>query len=333
MTYGEADRSDVLHMELNTNLCGEPPVLDRLDDVVESVARYPSEESGRLRQALTDRHGLPVDAFVVTNGADAALDIAFRALVDPRGRIAMPWPSFTMYPYFARLHRVEPVRVPLGDDLSQPVDALAKAEADLLVLADPANPTGETLGPDGILELVEAFDGPVVIDEAYVHFADHDGVLDLVPDREDLVVVRTFSKAYGLAGMRVGYAAASGGTGEALRDARPPFHVNAVSEAVATAALDDDGYVEETVRTVRKERARLAEGLAARGFAPRPSQANFVLAEAPVDPFALRDDLADRGVLVRVFPDEPLLADHVRITVGRSDHTDRLLSTLDEVMA
>lgn len=332
MTYEAADDPDVLHMELNTNLVGEHPVLSQLDEVVDSLARYPSQTSRGLRETLSDRHGLPADSFVCSNGADSVLDIAIRALADPGETIAFPWPGFGMYAYFAELRRLDVHRVPLDDDLGVPVDALGGTGAGLVLLANPNNPTGELLGEDVVLGLADDLDGVLVVDEAYIEYADQDSLVPRVADREDLVVVRTLSKAHGLAGLRVGYGAASGATARKLAGARPPFHLDAISEALAISALQDDAWARDAAATVVKERERMTRALTDLGFGPWPSRANFVLAESPVDPAELAEALADRGILIRVFPDEPRLADLVRITAGRPDHTDRLVEALREVL-
>lgn len=335
-SYATADARNVLHLDLNTNLHGPNPVLSQVGDVVEDLAAYPSERSDRLRGALAARHGLSDDQVVCSNGADSVLDICMAALADPGDAVVTSWPGFEMYPYFADLRGLTVRKVPLRrDDLAVPLDALAEAakEAALVLLANPNNPTGRMVPPDRVLALADAVPGTVVVDEAYVEYADSDGLLPHVADRTDLVVVRTFSKAFGLAGLRVGWAAAHADTAEHLARARPPFHLNALSEALAVRALDEDAFAREAVAAVAKERERLAGELGRLGFAPLPSRANFVLARCPdgVDPAGLHAALRDRGILVRVFPGEPLLSRMVRVTVGRPEHTDRLVQTLEDL--
>lgn len=332
MSYATAHDDRFLHLDLNTNLVGEHPLLSSVDDLVETLTTYPSRRSDDLRRALAATFDAPPDAFVCGNGGDALIDIAFRALARPGDRVAFPWPGFEMYPYFAELRGLEVDRVPLADDLELPLDGLADAGADLVALANPNNPTGETVPRDAVLDLADGVDGHLIVDEAYVEFADQASLAKAALGRPDLVVVRTFSKAHGLAGLRVGYAVAHPETAETLDRARPPFHLDALGEQIAVRALDDPAFRDETVRVVTEQRPRLADALEARGFDPLPSQANFLLAESPVDPFELADALAERDILVRVFEDEPRLADHVRVTVGRADHVDRLGKALDEVV-
>lgn len=331
MSYATADKDRFLHLDLNTNLVGENPVLAELDDAVDSLSLYPSRRSDPLREALSDLHGLPADAFVCSNGADAVLDIALRTLADPGDRVAYPWPGFGMYPFYASLTRLEPIEAPLGDELQVPVDDLAEAAADLIVVASPNNPTGESIPPETVLDLADRTAATVVVDEAYVDFADHDGVVDHVEDRRDLVAVRTLSKAHGLAGLRVGYAAAHPDVADRLAEGRPPFNLNRVSETLATRALRDGSFREETVRVVRDQRPRLAAALTGRGFRTWPSSANFVFARSPIDPEKLHAELRQREILVRVF-DDPAIDEHVRVTVGRKEHVDRLADALDEVV-
>lgn len=334
MSYDTAHDDRFLHLDLNTNLVGEHPLLADVGDLVDSLSAYPSRRSDELRAALADRFDAPAEAFVCGNGGDALIDIAFRALADPGDRIAFPWPGFEMYPYFAKLRDLDVERVPLADDeLELPLDGLVDAGADVVILANPNNPTGEAAPRDAILELADAVDGHLVVDEAYIEFADQASLADRALDRQDLVVVRTFSKAHGLAGLRVGYAVCHPETAATLDGARPPFHLDAIGEQIAVRALADPTFRDETVRTVKQQRPRLSAALADHGFEPLPSQANFVLAKAPLDPSDLADRLADRDILVRVFDGEPRLADHVRVTVGRAEHVDRLAKALDEVVA
>ena len=300
--------------------------------------RYPDPEQRRLRAALGARHGVPPECIVAGAGADEIIDLVFRVFVDAGDRVVIASPSFGMYAFGAQLAGAELVDVPRGDDWSFDIDALVAAceGASVVFLPSPNNPTGGLLPPAAVERLLES-GALVVVDEAYVEFAgDHAaGPPTLVghasEDGAPLIVLRTFSKWAGLAGLRVGYGVMPAAIASVLMHCKQPYGVNVAAEAAALASLEDAAVLDERACVLAGERERLAGELRAGGWLePAPSEANFLLCRLAFgDGAALRGALARRGVFVRVFDDERL-REHVRISIGTPEDSERLLAALAE---
>jgi histidinol-phosphate aminotransferase len=316
----------VLRMDANTNLLGVNPVVRRV------LARpgvdwnqYPTPFSSDLRRDLARRHGLSPDQIVVGNGSDELFDLLTRAFVGPGDRIAIAAPTFVMYAFFGKLSQARVVEVPLERPGRQPdVRRLLAARAKILFLSSPNNPTGNLYARDRIEALLDKSRGLVVVDEAYAEFSRTSWLPDL-KRRPNLVVTRTFSKAYGLAGLRVGWGAASEEVAGLLHRVKPPFTVNLLSERIARAALAQPAFVERTVAETARRRAELEEGLRARGFQTLPSDANFVTARLG----RLVAPLAARGILVRDLSGFAGLEGFARITVGRREHHQAFFAAIE----
>ncbi|MGB1586576.1 MAG: histidinol-phosphate transaminase [Thermoplasmatota archaeon] len=320
-----------LRLDQNTNLYGRNPALDT---AVPNVDQYPSRDADDLLQALADFHGLTPDHFVVGNGSDEILDLLTKAFTAPGQTLACPTPSYSLYPFYAQLQDLKVQQVRLHHQYGLDVDGLLAAQADLTLIATPNNPTGNLAAADDLERLLQESTGVVVLDEAYIEFAGlQHSFLPRIDEYDNLCVMRTLSKAYGLAGLRIGYLAGNTDLVERLRLVKPPFNLNTYSEAVAVAALEGQEWVDEVVAQTRLERERLAEALAKRGFRVHPSDANFILSEHAMDPAIIASGLRARGVLIRTFPGKEGLERKVRFGIGTAAHTDRLLAALDEVLA
>lgn len=319
-----------LRLDQNTNLYGRHPALDT---PCPDVDQYPTRDADALLDALASFHGLAPDNFVVGNGSDEVLDLLTKAFAAPGQTMASPAPSYSLYPFYAKLQDLKFVQVPLTSRFGLDVDGLLEADAALTIVANPNNPTGNRFPVGELRRLLDGTDGVVVVDEAYIEYAgeEHSLVAD-VEVFDNLVVMRTFSKAHGLAGLRIGYVAANEALAERLRLVKPPFNLSVFSEAVAVRALQDTSWSDAVVAQTIEERARLAAALKERGFRVHPSDANFILTEH-AEGAAIAAGLKQRGILVRRFPDAPRLQDAVRFGVGRPEHSDRLLAALDEVLA
>jgi histidinol-phosphate aminotransferase len=301
----------------NTNLWGTPPAAERaLRDVAASrVASYPSLYGAELARAAGAYLGVPPECVATGCGSDDVLDATFRAFADPDGRIAFPAPTFTMVPVFARLNALEPAPVPFRADYDADVDALLAVRARVVYLCVPNNPTGTPLPRATIERVLAESDAMVLVDEAYAEFSGT-SALDLLPRHERLIVTRTMSKAFGLAGLRVGFGVAAPGVVAELRKALGPYKVNAMAEAAATAALREDvAWVHERARDAVEVRERLAAALRALGLDPLPSAANFLLVPVP-DARGLADRLRARGVALRAFPSLPPVSPALAATAG-----------------
>lgn len=325
-----------LSLHRNTNRLGMPPGVRRaLATFLETIdlSEYPDGSAAPLRGALAARYGLEPDCFLVGNGSNEIFDLLMKALLNPGETVAFPGPTYAMYRHYALTSALRPVEVPLRDDFSLDPEALLSTEARVFVLCTPNNPTGNAFAPEAVEALLET-DRIVIVDEAYAEFSAQNW-LRRVKEFGNLIVVRTLSKAYGLAGLRVGYAAARPELTQQLDRARLPYNVSALSQALAQAALCDQAFVQEYVALIRRQRPQWAKALEGRGFRVWPSEANFLLAEVPpgLERDGLVEALAARGVFVRSGGAHPRLRRCVRVTVGTPQDLEALLRALDEVLA
>ena len=347
--YGVAP-GDVVKLDGNENPYGPSPrALEALAGGY-AAHRYPDPEQRRLREALGARHGVPPECVVAGAGADEIIDLVFRIFVAAGDRVVIASPTFGMYPFGAELAGAELADVPRRDDWSVDLEALAAAceGAKAVFLPSPNNPTGGLL-PQGAADRLRASGAIVVIDEAYVEFASghegvHAGPPSLAADAADasgeseggapLIVLRTFSKWAGLAGLRVGYGVMPAAVAALLLQCKQPYGVSTAAEAAALASLEDAALLDERACAIAGERERLAAELRAGGWLePAPSQANFLLCRLAFGSgAALREALARRGVFVRFFTHNRLRA-HVRISIGAPGDSERLLAALAEARA
>ena len=323
----ETDLSD------NTNLWGMPPQAARAVANAGSaaVARYPSLYASELKKSLGRRVGLPAEMVVTGCGSDDVLDSAIRAFTMPGDRVAIPDPSFAMIPILAHMNGLRPVLVPLGGGTELDADAMLATGARVIYLCSPNNPTGNVLQPAAVERVTRDAPGIVILDEAYAEFARTDARA-LLDAHHNLLLCRTMSKAYGLAGLRVGYALGAPELCGAVERSRGPYKVNALAERAALAVLRDDmAWVDERVELVIRNRERVTRELVARSLAPLPSSANFIL--LPVkDADGIASRMRSLGVAVRPFTALPHIGDALRFTVGPWEMMERLLGALDEVI-
>jgi histidinol-phosphate aminotransferase len=312
------DRSPcAIDLSDNTNLFGAPPAaLVTVRETAESVVtRYPSLYTPDLKVALAAYARTDPAEIVTGCGSDDVLDSAIRAVTEPGDLIAMPDPSFAMIPIFARMNGLRSISIPLRPDLDIDADALLATGARVIYVCTPNNPTGTLAGIDAVHRIIDGAPGVVIIDEAYAEFAG-DGFIADAPRHEHVLVVRTFSKAFGLAGLRIGYAAGNAALVAEVEKSRGPYKVNALAEGAAAAALTYDGeWVRRHIAEAIANRARLVTELQALGVIALPSQANFVL--IPVaGAVAIAAALRRRGIAVRPMADLPLIGDALRISIG-----------------
>lgn len=319
-----------LHLDGNEGAWPDPALASAAAST-DRLRRYPSVKP--LEAALAARLGVAAEQVIVTAGGDESIDRACRAFLRPdRDEVVLPEPTFEMIHRYARLSNGRIVGVPWRE--SWPRDAVLAALSPRTALAfvvSPNNPTGRVAALADVRAVAEAApEALVVLDHAYVEFADEDhtaAVLDL----PNVLVIRTLAKAWGLAGLRVGYAVGHPQVIAWMRAAGGPYPVAGPSLAIAEAALA--GTLDGFVATVRDERQQLTTLLAGLGAHPTPSQANFVFARVP-DPLWARDGMAGLGVGIRAFPGKPGLTDAIRVTCpGRADHFARLTHGLRAVLA
>lgn len=318
-----------LRLDQNTNLFGNNPAVARLQPAQLDLTQYPTRDADDLRTALADFHNLPAQRFVCGNGGDELLDILCKAFGETGATIAAPWPSYSLYPHVAEVAGLRFKPVPTKARFAQlDVEGLLATQPRIVVVATPNNPTGTRFAGGELERLAAGLDGILVIDEAYIEYAGlKHSFLPRIDDFDNVVVLRTLSKAYGLAGLRVGYLAANEDLAHMLNAAKAPFNVGVLAEALAIAALDEQEWVDAGVRAVRDERDRMATALRAWGFKVHASEANFLLTEPPGGASETADLLRKNGILARTFSDAALQP-CLRFTVGRPEHTDRVVAAL-----
>jgi len=322
-------------VKLNTNENPYPPsprVIEAIRAVTpHALQRYPRPMADEFRAAASRVLGVPEDAILAGNGSDDILTIATRTFLGPRDLLACAAPSYSLYPVLARLQDARFVTVPWGAGWSLPVDALLATGARAIYLANPNAPSGTRVPAAAIESLARDFDGVLLVDEAYADFAG-EHCLDLALRLSNVVVSRTMSKAYSLAGVRFGFAVTRPDLVREMAKVKDSYNCDALSIVAAAAAIADQDYARGTWEKIRGERDRLTRALEASGWSVLPSHANFVLATVPgagtrERTASLHASLKSRGVLVRFF-DTPGLEDKLRITVGTPEDTDTLLAAL-----
>ena len=330
---GEQPR-DRRYIKLNTNENPYPPspqVLEALRDALgENLRLYPRPMADELRERAARLFRLQPENVLVGNGSDELLAILMRAVIDPGDAIAYPVPTYSLYDTLVTLHSGEAIHVPFAPDFSLP-DELASVDARMIIVCNPNSPSGTWLPPQALGPLFRRRDRLVVIDEAYVDFADGDCV-DLLREMPNAVILRTLSKSYSLAGLRIGLALASAPVIAQLAKVKDSYNVNRLSIVAGAAALRDPRWMEANVRRVKRSRDALARRLTELGFDVPPSRANFVLARRPGEDLGpLYESLKRRGVLVRYFA-TPDLRDALRITVGTDDEIAVLVRVLEQLV-
>jgi len=265
------------------------------------------------------------------NGGDELLSIAFRAFCDKNRPVAYPVPTYSLYPVLAGLQNCRAIEVPFDSEFNLPAK-LAGAGAALTIVCNPNAPTGTFIDVDELASFADELDGALLIDEAYVDFAEAD-CINLVKDLDNVIILRSMSKGYGLAGLRFGYAIAQPDLIAGLMKVKDSYNVDALAIALAAAAIKDQKYFKENVEKVKKERKRLTERLRELNFEVPESSANFVLAAGRnCNASEIYDKLVQRNIYVRFF-DLPAIDDKLRITVGTSEQNDRLILALKEILS
>jgi histidinol-phosphate aminotransferase len=307
-----------------------PSVAATINELTGGVSRYPDMASARLVEAIGAHHDVSPDRVAVGAGSVEVVGQIAAAVVDAGDEVIFGWRAFEAYPIITAVAGGVAVKVQLRDYVHD-LDAMADAVTDktrLVLLCNANNPTGTAVGAAAIKLFLDRVpdDVVVVIDEAYHHFADPAVVpdaLELFADRPNVVVTRTFSKAYALAGLRVGYCVAAPEVAAAVRKTQVPFSVSGLAQECAIAALGDEAEVQRRAALTVAERERVVTALTTAGYETPPSQANFVWLPVADDSAALAQHCAAGGVIVR-----PFAGDGVRVTIGLPEENDQFLAVL-----
>lgn len=331
--------TDAVKLASNENPLGPSPrALEAAMRVMTDSHRYPDGAAHDLRAKLATKHGVGMNEVLLGAGSNELLDLAVRVFCTPESHIVFADPAFVVYRIAALACGVPFTAVPLTAELRHDLPAMAAAvtpQTRLMFVANPNNPTGTHVGRAAVETLLREVPPEVIIvmDEAYLEYADasdYPDSLQLRGLRERLLVLRTFSKIYGLAAFRVGYAVGPKHLIDYMNRVRAPFNVSTLAQAAAAAALDDQPHVQKARELNSRERERVTVALGARGLKVAPSQANFVLVDVLRPARPVYDALLKKGVIVRPFASLPT---SLRVTLGTERENDRFLNALAEVLS
>lgn len=339
-TLGELSRpsysihnENMIHMNDNANLFGVNPAVEQVAKEFDfsSLWAYPSENSDDLRASIASEFRVSPEEVIVGNGSDEILDITNKCFLNPGDTMCSPSPTFGMYRFYARLNMGRISEKLLLKDFSLDPEPVLEEDAKLNAICQPNNPTANMFDLSAVRRILRDANGMVLLDEAYADFAGSSMLSDAM-NAERTIDVRTFSKTYGLAGLRVGFAISRKEVIDELRRVRTPFGVNSFSEAVAIRALENRSWVKEVIAGVKSGSAYLKPKLEKLGFKVYPSACNFLLCESPVPGPALVSTLREKGIAIRDCNMFPLLKDHVRISMAPRPMLDALLQKLEQLV-
>lgn len=330
-TPGEQPKPGTPIIKLNTNENPYSPspkalqVLRNLDS--EWLRRYPDPYARDFCHAVSEALEVPADWIIVTNGSDDLLNILIRACAGGKRKVVYPMPSYVLYRTLASLQPAEVVEVPYPPDYRLPIDELVAAGGAVTLIATPNSPSGHIVPLGDLRELASKVTGILAIDEAYVDFADYSAIA-LVREFDNVIILRTLSKGYSLAGLRLGFGIANLKIISELFKVKDSYNVDAIAILVGAAAMQDQEYKNACVEKILRSRSKLATELKKIGFHVRDSQGNFLLVTPPDNQAAaIYRALKQQNILVRYF-DLPGLDDKLRITVGSEEQNQKLLQAI-----
>ncbi|MBH8565773.1 histidinol-phosphate transaminase [Nostoc sp. CENA67] len=318
-------------IKLNSNENPYPPspkataVLRNIDG--EWLRRYPQPFGEEFRQATSKVLGVPSDWIIVGNGSDELLSVVIRACAEPGRKVVYPMPTYVLYRTLAEMQAADIIEINYGEDYSLPIKELFAANGSVTFIASPNSPSGHVVPKKDLQKLASKLSGILVIDEAYVDFAE-ENALALVKEHENVIVIRTLSKGYSLAGLRLGFGVANPKLLDGLFKVKDSYNIDAIACAVGTAAITDQDYKNACVAKIKASRAKLATDLKQLGFKIWDSQTNFLLAQPPQkNAEYLYQKLKEQGILIRYFK-QPGLEDKLRITIGTDEQNQTLVEAL-----
>jgi histidinol-phosphate aminotransferase len=338
----QPESSDVIKLNTNENPFGPSPAVQKalLEINTDSLRCYPQPTAINLRNAIATHHGIDKDNIIVTNGGDELLRLAINTFVEADEAIAVAEPTYTLYEVLAQAHGCKYIRFSLNKDWSLPdnfAKSLNSSNIKLCLLPNPHAPSGTLLSVDELAAIANEFNGLLLIDEAYVDFIDpnldHD-CIELLKQFNNVLLLRTFSKGYSLAGLRIAY-----GIGDLSiitpmqAKTKDSYNTDYIAQKLAQAALEDQVYAKKSWNFVRSQKAILKDALTDLGLNSVDSQSNFLLVNVPelINAEKLYNGLKQHGILVRHFNHEGQ-DNFLRITVGGADENQRLLSTLKQLL-
>lgn len=322
-------------IKLNTNENPYPPspavtaAVTRI--AAEQLRRYPDPLANSFREIAATVSHVKSENIICCNGGDDLLRIAFSAFCDKERAVAYPVPTYSLYPVLADIQNCQKIEIPFDREFNLPA-RLASAQAALTIVCNPNAPSGSFIAVEELASLARELKGVLLVDEAYVDFAE-ENCARLIKDFDNLLILRSMSKGYSLAGIRFGYGIAQKSLIEGLRKVRDSYPVDAVAITAAAAAIKEQHYFRQNVQKVKEERTRLSESLRNLGFTVPDSHANFVLAQCNnFKAGEIYDRLVGQNIYVRYF-NAPHLDDKLRITVGTREQTSKLIKALEKILS
>ncbi|MBN1788477.1 MAG: histidinol-phosphate transaminase [Sedimentisphaerales bacterium] len=324
-------------VKLNTNENPYPPSLKVTEAIQkmtsQQLRRYPQPMGDSFRDAAAKILGVKPENIICTNGGDDLLNIAIRAFCDKKRAVAFPTPTYSLYPVLAQIQNCPFIEIPFDEEFNLPAK-LASTGAALTIVCNPNAPSGTLVPKDELIQLATELKGKgvLLIDEAYVDFAENN-CLELTKKFDNVIVLRSMSKGYSLAGMRFGFGIANKELIKGLLKVKDSYNVNAVSITAATAAIEDQQYFKNNIKKIKIDRKILAEALAKLDFEVLPSEANFLLAKpAKMRAIDIYEKLKEQNIYVRYWAYQDI-KDKLRITVGTSQQNQALITALKEILA
>ncbi|MGG6269195.1 histidinol-phosphate transaminase [Leptolyngbya sp. AN03gr2] len=331
---GEQPKPGTPIIKLNTNENPYPPspnaiaVLRSLDP--EWLRRYPDPYANDFRQATSEALNIPKDWIMVGNGSDDLLNVIVRACAEPGRKVVYPMPTYVLYRTLVEMQVADRVEIPYGENYEFPMDKLIEAQGAITFIASPNSPSGHSVAISDLRQLASKLAGVLVIDEAYVDFAE-ETALSLVHEFENVLILRTLSKGYSLAGLRLGFAIAQPHLLSGLFKIKDSYNIDAIATLVGTAAMRDQDYKNTCAEKVKKSRKALALDLMQLGWKVWDSQTNFLLTQPSNSAEQIYLALKERGILVRYFK-QPGLDDKLRITIGTDEQNRTLIEELKDAL-
>ncbi|MDZ4727175.1 MAG: histidinol-phosphate transaminase [Leptospira sp.] len=340
-TPGEQPNLGEAVVKINTNENPYPPspkILKKIDEILSKglLRKYPHYNSLKLRSAIAKKYNLNPDQILVTNGSDEALRLLFQAVLGPGDKIIAPDPTYSLYPVLVEqlMCGVEFKNIPVKEDLYFDHDALGKEKGKLIAFAHPNAPTGLLEKKENLVQLIKNFDGIVLSDEAYIDFApEGTSLINEIGNCPNLVISRTFSKSYSLAGLRVGFLIGEKNLIEQISKLKDSYNLGMLEQEIALAAFEDEEYFQKNISLLISERSRVKTALEALGFQITDSHTNFLFCKphSKFKPEWIYESLKEKNILVRYFS-KGIPKDYVRISVGSKSENDQLIQELKNLL-
>ncbi|HZX44710.1 MAG TPA: histidinol-phosphate transaminase [Candidatus Nanoarchaeia archaeon] len=330
-------RRGFLRLDFNENTIGcSPKVLSAINKIKEEeIAAYP--EYIKFKEKLAKYLKIKPEQLMVSNATDEAIMVLMQTYIEQGDEVIIPVPTFAMFKFYAQLAGAKVREIPYTANLAFPtkkvLDAATK-KTKLIILCNPNNPTGTLIDKKDIIRIIEkarSKDCLVLLDEAYHQYSGAE-YLDLIPKYDNLIIIRTFSKAYGMGGIRLGYAASNEDVMKNLLKAQSPYSVNSIAVAAGSKAIEDKAYVDWYVGEVKKAREILYNALKKLKIKSFPTAANFLIVKLPGKAKEIELELKQKGILVRNRSKDPLLNDCIRIGIGTVKQTEQFITALKEAL-